>query len=115
MLVVIKKCKFFTRKIDFIRFIIKLRYISIDVKKVKAIVTVVCKSIAKIKLSEPRTQHRLLVSSPYKSYACHAYTYYFYFQNSEVLYLYYIIHLGQFLSVIGAMVARKSLQKRAAS
>jgi hypothetical protein len=38
MLVVIKKCKFFTRKIDFIRFIIKLSYISIDLKKVKAIV-----------------------------------------------------------------------------
>jgi len=61
------------------------------------------------------TQHRLLVSSPYKSYACHAYTYYFYFQNSEVLYLYYIIHPGQFLSVVGAMVARRSLRKRAAS
>ena len=39
MLVVIKKCKFFTRKIDFIRFIIKLDYISIDLKKVKAIVS----------------------------------------------------------------------------
>jgi hypothetical protein len=38
MPVVIKKCKFFTRKIDFIRFIIKLGYISIDLKKVKAIV-----------------------------------------------------------------------------
>jgi hypothetical protein len=38
MLVVIKKCEFFTRKIDFIRFIIKLGYISIDLKKVKAIV-----------------------------------------------------------------------------
>jgi hypothetical protein len=38
MLVVIKKCKFFTRKIDFIRFIIKLGYISIDPRKVKAIV-----------------------------------------------------------------------------
>jgi menaquinone-dependent protoporphyrinogen IX oxidase len=38
MLVVIKKYKFFTRKIDFIRFIIKLGYISIDLKKVKAIV-----------------------------------------------------------------------------
>ena len=32
MLVVIKKCKFFTRKTDFIRFIIEL-------KKVKAIVS----------------------------------------------------------------------------
>ena len=39
MLVVIKKYKFFTRKIDFIRFIIKLGYISIDLKKVKAIVS----------------------------------------------------------------------------
>jgi hypothetical protein len=38
MLVAIKKCKFFTRKMDFIRFIIKLGYISIDLKKVKAIV-----------------------------------------------------------------------------
>ena len=39
MLVVIKKYKFFTRKIDFIRFIIKLGYISIDLRKVKAIVS----------------------------------------------------------------------------
>ena len=39
MLVVIKKCEFFTRKIDFVRFIIKLGYISIDLKKVKAIVS----------------------------------------------------------------------------
>ena len=38
MLVVIKKCKFFIRNIDFIRFIIKLGYISIDLKKVEAIV-----------------------------------------------------------------------------
>jgi hypothetical protein len=38
MLVVIKKCEFFTRKIDFIGFIIKLGYISIDLKKVEAIV-----------------------------------------------------------------------------
>ena len=38
MLVVIKKCKFFTRKTDFIKFIIKLGYISIDLKKVEAIV-----------------------------------------------------------------------------
>jgi chemotaxis signal transduction protein len=38
MLVAIKKCEFFTRKIDFIRFIIELGYISIDLKKVKAIV-----------------------------------------------------------------------------
>jgi len=38
MLVVIKKCKFFTRKTNFIRFIIKLGKISIDLKKVKAII-----------------------------------------------------------------------------
>jgi hypothetical protein len=38
MLVVIKKYKFFTKRIDFVRFIIKLGYISIDLKKVKAIV-----------------------------------------------------------------------------
>ena len=39
MLVAIKKYEFFTQKIDFIRFIIKLGYISIDLKKVKAIVS----------------------------------------------------------------------------
>jgi hypothetical protein len=38
MPVALKKCKFFTRKIDFIKFIIKLGHISIDLKKVKAIV-----------------------------------------------------------------------------
>jgi hypothetical protein len=38
MLVVIKKCEFFTRKTDFIGFIIELGYISIDLKKVEAIV-----------------------------------------------------------------------------
>jgi hypothetical protein len=38
MLVAIEKCEFFTRKTDFIGFIIKLGYISIDPKKVKAIV-----------------------------------------------------------------------------
>jgi hypothetical protein len=38
MLVVIKKYKFFTRKIDFVGFIIELGYISIDLKKVEAIV-----------------------------------------------------------------------------
>ena len=38
MLVVIKKCKFFIRKTNFIKFIIKLGYISMDLKKVKAIV-----------------------------------------------------------------------------
>ena len=39
MLIAIKKCKFFTRKTNFIGFIIKLGYISIDLKKVKAIVS----------------------------------------------------------------------------
>jgi hypothetical protein len=38
MLVVIEKCEFFTRKTNFIGFIIKLGKISIDLKKVKAIV-----------------------------------------------------------------------------
>jgi len=39
MLVVIKKCKFFIRKTNFVKFIIKLGKISIDLKKVKAIVS----------------------------------------------------------------------------
>jgi len=39
MLVVIKKCEFFIRKTDFIGFIIKLGKISMDLKKVKAIVS----------------------------------------------------------------------------
>jgi len=39
MLVVIKKCEFFIRKTNFIGFIIKLGEISIDLKKVKAIVS----------------------------------------------------------------------------
>jgi hypothetical protein len=38
MPVAIEKCKFFTRKTDFIGFIIKLGHISMDLKKVKAIV-----------------------------------------------------------------------------
>ena len=38
MPVVIKKCKFFTKKTNFIGFIIKLGYISMDLKKVEAIV-----------------------------------------------------------------------------
>jgi len=38
MLVVIKKCEFFTRKTNFVRFIIKLNKISMDLKKVEAIV-----------------------------------------------------------------------------
>jgi len=39
MPVAIKKCEFFTRKTNFIGFIIKLGKISIDPKKVKAIVS----------------------------------------------------------------------------
>jgi len=38
MLVVIKKYKFFTRKTDFVKFIIKPGQLSIDLKKIKAIV-----------------------------------------------------------------------------
>jgi len=38
MLVAIKKCKFFTKKTDFVGFIIKLGQLSIDLKKIKAIV-----------------------------------------------------------------------------
>jgi len=39
MLVAIKKCEFFIRKTNFIEFIIKLGKISMDLKKVKAIVS----------------------------------------------------------------------------
>jgi len=39
MLVVIKKCKFFIRKTNFTGFIIELGRISMDLKKVKAIVS----------------------------------------------------------------------------
>ena len=38
MPVIIKKCKFYTKKTNFIGFIIKLKQISIDPKKIKAIV-----------------------------------------------------------------------------
>jgi hypothetical protein len=38
MPIAIEKCEFFTRKTDFVGFIIKLGYISIDPKKVEAIV-----------------------------------------------------------------------------
>ena len=38
ILVIIKKYKFHTKKTDFVEFIIKLRQISIDPKKIKAIV-----------------------------------------------------------------------------
>jgi len=39
MLVVIKKYKFFIRKTNFVKFIIKLGHISIDLTKIKAIVS----------------------------------------------------------------------------
>jgi len=39
MLVAIKKCEFFIRKTNFVEFIIKLGKISIDPKKVEAIVS----------------------------------------------------------------------------
>ena len=38
MPIIIKKCEFYTRKTNFIKFIIKLRQISIDLKKIKTIV-----------------------------------------------------------------------------
>jgi len=38
ILIAIKKCKFYITKTNFIGFIIKLKYISIDLKKIKAIV-----------------------------------------------------------------------------
>ena len=38
MLVAIKKCKFYITKTEFYRFIIKLRKLSIDPKKIKVIV-----------------------------------------------------------------------------
>jgi len=38
MLIAIKKYEFFIRKTDFIKFIIKLSQLSIDLKKIKAIV-----------------------------------------------------------------------------
>ena len=38
MPITIKKCKFYTRKTNFIKFIIKLKQISINLKKIKAIV-----------------------------------------------------------------------------
>ena len=38
ILIIIKKCEFYTKKTNFIRFIIKLKQISIDLKKIKAII-----------------------------------------------------------------------------
>src|SRR6266568_4129154 len=37
--IIVEKYKFYTKKTDFIRFIIKLRQINIDLKKVEAIVS----------------------------------------------------------------------------
>ena len=38
MPIIIKKCEFYTRKTNFVKFIIKLGQISINLKKIKAIV-----------------------------------------------------------------------------
>ena len=38
MPVIIKKCEFYTKKTNFIGFIIKLEQINIDLKKIKAII-----------------------------------------------------------------------------
>ena len=38
MPIIIKKCEFHTKKTDFVGFIIKLEQISIDLKKIKAII-----------------------------------------------------------------------------
>ena len=38
MLIIIKKYEFYTKKTDFIEFIIKLKQISINLKKIEAIV-----------------------------------------------------------------------------
>ena len=38
MLVIIKKCKFYTRKTNFIKFIVKLKQVNINLKKIKAII-----------------------------------------------------------------------------
>ena len=38
MLVIIKKYKFYTKKTNFIEFVIKLKQINIELKKIKAIV-----------------------------------------------------------------------------
>ena len=36
--VTVEKCKFYTKKTNFIKFIIKLKQISMDLKKIKAII-----------------------------------------------------------------------------
>ena len=49
--VAIKKCEFYTKKTNFIGFIIKLKQISIDLKKIKAIVNQIdLKSVTGLRL-----------------------------------------------------------------
>ena len=51
MLVIIKKYKFYTKKTNFIEFIIKLKQISMDFKKIKAIINQYnLKSVINLKL-----------------------------------------------------------------
>ena len=51
MPIIIKKCEFYTKKTNFIGFIIKLRQININLKKIKAIVNQQdLKSIINLKL-----------------------------------------------------------------
>jgi hypothetical protein len=38
ILITVKKCEFYTKKTNFVEFIIKLGQISIDLKKIKAII-----------------------------------------------------------------------------
>ena len=38
ILVIIEKCEFYTKKTNFVRFIIKLKQISMDLKKIKTII-----------------------------------------------------------------------------
>ena len=38
ILIIIKKCEFYTKKTNFIKFIIKLKQIRMDLKKIKAII-----------------------------------------------------------------------------
>ena len=38
ILIIIKKCEFYTKKTNFVGFIIKLKQISMDLKKIKAII-----------------------------------------------------------------------------
>jgi len=49
MLVAIKKCEFFTVKTDFVGFIIKLGKISMDLKKVEAIVSWQARNVTQLR------------------------------------------------------------------